>query len=87
MKNIKSAIYHYRYNIKCGNFSEPVTTYAKLAVNALEKQIPKKIDRKSADDLVTGCHRCGEINALWKSNGDKNCYCGNCGQKIDWGDI
>ena len=54
---------------------------------ALEKQIPKKLDGKDEDDLVCGCHKCGEVNALWKMNGDRNRYCGNCGQAIDWGDI
>lgn len=50
----------------------------------LEKQIPEKIDKKDGDDLVVGCHCCGEVNALWKSNGDRNTFCGNCGQAIRW---
>lgn len=53
---------------------------------AVEKQIPQKIDNKESDDLVSGCHYCGEINALWKPNGSRNRYCGNCGQAIDWSD-
>ena len=57
-----------------------------IAISALEKRIPKKIDGKDEDDLVCGCHRCGEVNALWKMNGDRNNYCGNCGQAIDWSD-
>ena len=57
-----------------------------IASDALEKQIPQKIDNKDADDLVSGCHCCGEINALWKPNGSRNNYCGNCGQAIDWSD-
>lgn len=59
---------------------------SKMLDEAVEKQIPRKIDNKDEADLVYGCHCCGEINALWKMNGDKNKYCGNCGQKIDWGD-
>ena len=51
-----------------------------------KKQIPKKLDGKDEDDLVCGCHNCGEVNALWRMNGDRNRYCGNCGQAIDWGD-
>lgn len=58
----------------------------KMAKSAIEKQIPREIDNKDEDDLVYGCHNCGEINALWKANGDRNQYCGNCGQKIDWSD-
>ena len=57
-----------------------------MAIKALEKQIPQKIDNKDTDDLVSGCHCCGEINALWKPNGSRNNYCGNCGQAIDWSD-
>ena len=53
---------------------------------AIERQIPREFDNKDEDDVVYGCHNCGEINALWKANGDRNQYCGNCGQKIDWSD-
>lgn len=38
---IQQAINHYEYGVKCDIFSEPVTTYAKLAIEALKKQIPK----------------------------------------------
>ena len=58
----------------------------KMAKSAIEKQIPKKLDGKDEDDLVCGCHNCGEVNALWRMNEDRNRYCGNCGQAIDWGD-
>ena len=39
---IREAINHYKYGISHDIFSEPVTTYAQLSINALEKQIPKK---------------------------------------------
>jgi hypothetical protein len=55
-----------------------------IAIKALEKQISKKVNGKDEDDLVCGCHKCGEVNALWKMNGDRNRYCGNCGQAIKW---
>ncbi len=38
---IQQAINHYEYGVKCDIFSEPVTTYAKLAIEALKNQIPK----------------------------------------------
>lgn len=57
----------------------------KAIVEAFEKQIPQKIDNVPDGDLVAGCHRCGEINALYKPNGGRCNYCGNCGQKINWG--
>lgn len=36
---IKDAINHFKYGISHDIFKEPVTTYAKLAIEALEKQI------------------------------------------------
>ena len=47
-----------------------------LAIQALEKQIPLKIRRRS--DCVT-CSNCFEILSI------ENCYCHNRGQKISWG--
>ena len=67
-------------------FDNKRKTAINTAISALEKQIPKKLDGKDEDDLVCGCHKCGEVNALWKMNGDRNRYCGNCGQAIDWSD-
>jgi len=34
---INEAIYHYQYGIDCDIFSEPVTSYAKLAIKALKE--------------------------------------------------
>lgn len=42
MIDIKKAINLFEYGIKCDIFQEPVTSYAKVAISALEKQIPKK---------------------------------------------
>lgn len=39
---IQQAINHYKYGISHDIFSEPVINYAKLSIDALEKQIPKK---------------------------------------------
>lgn len=38
--SIEKAINHFKYGISHDIFSEPVTSYAKMAVEALEKQIP-----------------------------------------------
>ena len=40
--SIEDAIEHFKYGISHDIFSEPVTSYAKMAVEALEKQITKK---------------------------------------------
>lgn len=39
---IQEAINHYEYGVSHDIFSEPVTTYAKLSVAALKKQMPMK---------------------------------------------
>lgn len=39
MTDIKKAINYFEYGIKCDIFQEPVTSYAKAAISALEKQI------------------------------------------------
>ena len=40
-KLVKQAISHFRHGVSHDIFSEPVTTYAKLAIEALEKEIDK----------------------------------------------
>ena len=53
--------------------------YAELAIQALEKQIPKKAVQKSY--MVKGtvvCPMC-EFVTLTGDN-----YCSHCGQKLDW---
>lgn len=40
--SIKDAINHFKYGISHDIFQEPVTTYAKLAVKALEKQLKEE---------------------------------------------
>lgn len=50
-----------------------------VAINALEKQIPKK--PKTDDRYVM--HICPWCNDFVKVSHN---YCQNCGQKLDWGD-
>lgn len=39
---IQDAIGYYKYGINCDIFKEPVTTYARMAVEALEKQLKEE---------------------------------------------
>lgn len=49
-----------------------------LAVEALEKQIPKKLDSNRY------VHFCPECNgSVWQITHESN-YCFRCGQKLDW---
>ena len=70
-KLVKQAISHFRHGVSHDIFSEPVTTYAKLAIEALEKEIDKAptVDAvpvvrckdciHSYDDLCGLCCTCG----------------------------
>ena len=77
--DIKKAIEHYNYGISHDIFSEPVTSYARAAVDALEKQIAKK---PTPDKKFYGFGFCPTCNACFMDNSTN--YCGNCGQKLDW---
>ena len=54
-----------------------------MAIAALEKQIPKKmndIDEYEEDELCGYCPQCNKLQSnLWNEN-----FCGVCGQAIDW---
>ena len=55
-----------------GVVSEEIKRALDVADDALEKQIPKKCDKR-------GCCKCGCMLADWN-------YCPKCGQKIDRSD-
>ena len=63
-----------------------------MAINALEKQIPKKpILKQYFDDMEEEylcCPTCGEIltDRIPIDNKDFYFHCLNCGQKLDWSD-
>lgn len=77
-KLVKQAISHFSYGVSHDIFSEPVTTYAKLAVEALEKQIPKKPYDK------VNCPLCKIEVELLPIDTEQVTYCLHCGQAIDW---
>ena len=58
------------------NRPEEIET-AKLAIEALEKQIPKKVDSEYDEKTCTVCDE--DILSYYAN------YCENCGQKLDWG--
>jgi hypothetical protein len=68
MNEIERAVEHYRYGITHDIFSEPVTTYAKLAVEALRKQAERE----------NGCEHCRG----WDSRCGAN-YCPMCGKRLE----
>lgn len=85
------AIKHFKYGITHDIFSEPVISYAKLAIEALEKQMPKKVE--FAIDHTWGttrkqpvCPVCDYYLTMTEfiGDGEKITYCDHCGQAIDW---
>ena len=75
-KLVKQAISHFRRGVSHDIFSEPVATYAKLAIEALEKQMPKK----PYWETYVGWH-CTSCGAGVFSN---ESFCPLCGHAIDW---
>ena len=82
----KDAIKELKYSIepnqgfmecRTGTVSEETI---KLAIEALEKQVPKK---PIYGDANTRCPNCGEV-LLYFANVFKICYCDECGQRLDW---
>lgn len=83
MTEIKKAINHFDYGIKCDIFQEPVISYAKTAISALEKQIPKKPNihgNREGRYINTISYTCPVCN---KHIG-RDVYCKHCGQRLDW---
>lgn len=71
---LKTEIVHHP---ECSIFAEALG----LAIQALEKQIPKKALNKK-DALFANCPNCGRVqNSAWNKT-----YCGDCGKKLDWSD-
>ena len=64
--------------------------FVRIAINALEKQIPKKpIMKQYFDDMEEEylcCPTCGEIltDRIPLDNTDFYFHCLNCGQKLNW---
>lgn len=89
------AISHFKYGISHDIFSEPVTTYAKMAVAALEKQIPMKptyVDtrfRNHGKSITDGssldkCYKCPNCGLHIFHVFDSEIHCKYCGQLLDW---
>lgn len=92
---IREAIKFLKKQIETANDYPEVKEYGKalrVAVKALEKQIPKKpIMKQYFEDLEEEylcCPTCGEIltDRIPVDNKTFYFHCMNCGQKLDWSD-
>lgn len=81
-ENYNEAIAEVRFNMSTIGLKESsvkrVVKARDLAIKALEKQIPKKPD--FTEDKEFALCPCCNGNGLT----DKQKYCDNCGQKLDW---
>lgn len=69
------------HGIPLNTTKEELIEAMKIAIQALEKQIPKKALNKK-DALFANCPNCGRVqNSVWNKT-----YCGDCGKKLDWSD-
>ena len=72
------------YHPECSIFAEALG----IAIQALEKQIPKKVVKESKWNCFCPC--CGKSAYTDCEDGYYNYsldYCNGCGQKLDWSDI
>ena len=84
-KTVDSAILGEIQKIATENGIETkITLNEKAVAEALEKQIPKK-PRVDDNDWLC-CRSCDETFSLNNGLHQRNKYCGNCGQAIDWRD-
>lgn len=69
-----------------GKFPPAHFEACKIAIQALEKQVPMKLEcrgqRQIGELFYYTCPACGRI--YWRKETADN-YCGSCGQKLNWG--
>ena len=66
---------------------EELTEAIRMSIQALEKQIPKKVLKERNNYLCPNCGAnaetdCGDDMLDYRLN-----YCDNCGQKLDWSEL
>lgn len=59
--------------------------YAELAINALEKQIPKKPKKSQSKLRYLGTYMCPSCGGDFSGTGVAS-YCYHCGQRFKWND-
>ena len=70
---------HLSYGGKADEQEEYTIEAYSVALNALEKQIPKKVTKSV-------CPSCNRIFLFRHGEKRKGDYCDNCGQALDWSD-
>lgn len=87
--DVKEAIKMFQNLIFVENHKIAENHCRKLAIEALEKQIPKKPLKQECDffDFNLVCPECkNRIVNVWNKREYKPNYCHYCGQALDWSD-
>lgn len=86
--NYEEALETIRYEVDeechCGYIENEL----RLAMAALEKQIPKKVVPYCKGGIAMACPECGTFQDFCgeKTLDDKSPFCYKCGQALDWSD-
>lgn len=59
---------------------EPVNEACQMGRAALEKMVPRSV----CLDGIEACQGCGSGEYLYNEDGNRNRFCGQCGQAIKW---
>lgn len=59
---------------------EPVNEACRMGRAALEKMVPRSV----CLDGIEACQGCGSGEYLYNEDGNRNSFCGQCGQAIEW---
>lgn len=59
---------------------EPVKEACQMGRAALEKMVPRSV----CLDGIEACQGCGGGEYLYNEDGNRNKFCGQCGQAIEW---
>ena len=84
--NAQEALETIRYEVDeeghCGYIEDEL----RLAMTALEKQIPKKPIKAKEHIMYSMCYICPNCQKNFSGTGIAS-YCYHCGQALDWSDI
>ena len=90
MNETKKAIEHFHYGITHDIFSEPVTTYARLAVEALREQAERVKGATNVNQAATTANMMYDDFANIMASKDvvtchepKHKYCPMCGKRLE----
>lgn len=84
INQINSALQHLSKITENEAYSDYFQDVCKIAVKALEKQIPKKPRLNDSDYAYFECDSCGTAIA-YSFEPEEHKYCLHCGQALDWG--